>query len=190
MACVVRDGVRDPAREEAPREDYDSQCGPDGPGAREGTGLQRAARGDVPHPRRRLRGEVREGPEHRRHGGRRGEELRPARARRVDGVAADAVRVRPVARPDRAADGDADPYGPQGPPPGGTGAPTQTRAAPEPASSFAFVSRLPLRRPAAGTVAIRGRHRPSAVLAGVERAWRRDGAGVPASTSEPTGVLS
>jgi len=90
-------------------------------------------------------------------------------------VAADAVRVRPLAGPDRAADGDTDPHGPQGPPQRGAGTHSQSRSLPDAATAAAFVKRLPLRRPATGAEAIGGGHRASAVLASLEGARRRDG---------------
>src|SRR5207245_9330175 len=99
--------------------------------------------------------------------------LRSARARRVDGVAAPAVRLRPLAGPERAADGDAHSHGPESPPQGRAGAHAESGAASVAASAAALVSRLPLRRSAAGTIPVRGGHGPATVLAGVECAGRR-----------------
>src|SRR2546422_2011738 len=145
MARVVRDRIRDLACEEAPGEDYDPQRRPDGPGAREGARVQRAPRGDVSDPWRRLRGEVREDPEHRRHGRRRGEELRPARPRSFDGVAAHPVRLWPDARSDCPPDRDAHPDGPQSPPPRGAGSPAKSVADPGGAAAAAHVGPSRLR---------------------------------------------
>src|SRR5437870_3215718 len=159
MARVVRDRIRDLACEEAPGEDYDPQRRSDGPGAREGARVQRAPRGDVSDPWRRLRGEVREDPEHRRHGRRRGEELRPARPRSFDGVAAHPVRLWPDARSDCPPDRDAHPDGPQSPPPRGAGSLAKSVADPGGPAAAAHVgpsrSRPSVRRSSRAGVASR-----------------------------------
>src|SRR5439155_21608094 len=116
----VRDRVRDPVGEEAPRQDHDPERGPDGPGAGKRTRVRRTTRGDVPHARRALRGKIREDPEHRGHGRGRGEGIRPAGPRGLLGMAAHPVRVRSDAGPDRPPHGHPDADGPKGPPKGGT----------------------------------------------------------------------
>src|SRR5207245_3161416 len=150
MARGVRDRIRDLACEEAPGQDYDPQRRSDGPGAREGARVQRAPRGDVSDPWRRLRGEVREDPEHRRHGRRRGEELRPARPRSFDGVAAHPVRLWPDARSDCPPDRDAHPDGPQSPPPRGASSPAKPVADPRWPAAAAHVKRAARDHPFAG----------------------------------------
>src|SRR3989442_858595 len=130
MACIVRDRLRDPVGEKAPREDHDPERGPDGPGAGERTRVQRATRGDVPYARRALRGKIREDPEHRGHGRGRGEGIRPARPRGVLGMAAHPVRVRSDAGPDCPPHGHPDVDGPKGPSEGGTGVASKSFADP------------------------------------------------------------
>src|SRR6267378_3953007 len=121
----------------------------------------------MPDPWYPLRGEVREGPEHRGHGRRGSQELRSAGARRLIRVATHPVRLRSDARSDRSAHGHADPDGEESPAKGGTradGKPGSRPARAAPASSVAAVSRVSM--PAYPTERFRNRGRtgPSKAL--------------------------